>query len=320
MTTDPGVSPAIMPEPSPDFPREPRPLAPSSKRSLLRRRARRLSQSRVVRRFAQDRVGQLAILVLVIITIVAFIHSWLEPYDPLRQDLANVGAGPSGEHLLGTDYLGRDVLSRLLAGTAVTLWTAIFGTLVGMVGIPLGLLAGYFRGPLDAILSRFADGLLSIPPLLFAFGIIGFLGQGELNASIALGIVLAPRFFRVAQTVGKSVVEEPYMEASRAAGCGTGRLLFRHIIPNASGPLLVQTSQAVGVVVSVQAGLALLGLGPAPPKSSWGGMLSEAFNNFPDRIFPLVPSATMIVILILCFFTLGDTIRDAFGRAKIGDR
>lgn len=292
----------------------PRPPQRSTTRSTLRRRVTRLANSRVVRRFASDRAGMCAIVVLVAIVVVAVAHSALEPYDPLRQDLGNISALPSRAHLLGTDYLGRDVLSRLIAGTSITLWTAVLGALVGMTGIPLGLVGGYFRGPFDAVLSRIADGLLSIPPLLFAFGIIGFLGTGELNAALALGIVLAPRFFRVAQTVAKSVVEEPYMEASRCAGCGTARLLFRHVIPNASGPLLVQTSQALGVVISIQAGLTLLGLGPAPPKPSWGGILSDAFNHSPDEIFPLIPPAVMIVVLILCFFTLGDTIRDAFGR------
>lgn len=284
--------------------------------SPLRRRLRRLTNSRVSRRFASDRVGQLAIVVLILLTLVSIFHAALEPYDPLRQDLSNIGAAPSGAHLLGTDHLGRDVLSRLLAGTAVTLWTAVLGTLVGMVGIPLGLLAGYFRGPFDVVTSRIADALLSIPPLLFAFGIIGFLGRGELNAALALGIVSAPRFFRVARTVATSVAEEPYIEASRAAGCSTPRILFRHVIPNSSGPLLVLTSQTAGIVVTVQAGLALLGLGPEPPKPSWGGMLSDAFSQFSNEIFPMIPPALMIVILILCFFTLGDTIRDAFGRAK----
>jgi peptide/nickel transport system permease protein len=293
------------------------PISRATPGSSVRRHLRRLKRSRVVRRFASDRYGMLAVVVLLLLTIVAFAHSALEPYDPMRQDLTNIGAGPSGAHLLGTDHLGRDVLSRLVAGTAVTLWTAVLGTVVGMVGIPLGLLAGYFRGGLDAVMSRIADGLLSIPPLLFAFGIIGFLGRGELNASLALGIVAAPRFFRVARTVARSVVEEPYMEASRAAGCGTARLLFRHVIPNASGPLLVLTSQTAGLVVTVQAGLSLLGLGPAPPQASWGGVLSDAFNDTPDSIFPMVPPALMIVVLILCFFTLGDTINDAFGRSKV---
>lgn len=284
--------------------------------SFVRRRIRRLTHSRVAGRFASDRMGQLSILILLLLTVVAVFHSALEPYDPLRQDLTNIGAGPSRDHLLGTDHLGRDVLSRLIGGTAVTLWTAILGTLVGMVGIPLGLLAGYFRGPFDAISTRIADGLLSIPPLLFAFGIIGFLGRGELNAALALGIVSAPRFFRVARTVATAVAEEPYMEASRAAGCSTTRLLFRHVVPNTSGPLLVLISQTAGIVVTVQAGLALLGLGPEPPKPSWGGMLSDAFSQFSNEIFPMLPPAIMIVVLILCFFTLGDTIRDAFGRAK----
>ncbi len=258
----------------------------------------------------------MAVVTLLLLTVVAVFHSSFEPYDPVRQDLVNLNAAPSGAHLLGTDYLGRDVLSRLIAGTAVTLWTAVLGTLVGMVGIPLGLLAGYFRGPFDAVSSRVADGLLSIPALLFAFGIIGFLGPGELNAALALGIVSVPRFFRVARTVATTVAEEPYVEASRAAGCSTTRILFRHVIPNASGPLLVLISQTAGVIVTVQAGLALLGLGPEPPKASWGGMLSDAFNQSSDAIFPMVPPAILIVVLILCFFTLGDTIRDAFGRSK----
>jgi len=313
------------PESTPTMTKQPAAPAPTSEAevpdlavidSRVKRRLRRVTRSRVVRRFAADRAGQLALFTLLLLVFVAIAHSALEPYDPLRQDLTNIGAGPSGAHWLGTDHLGRDVLSRLIAGTAVTLWTAVLGTLVGMIGIPLGLLAGYFRGPFDAVSSRIADGLLSIPPLLFAFGIIGFLGRGELNAALAMGIVAAPRFFRVSRTVAMTVAEEPYVEASRAAGCSTPRLLFRHVIPNASGPLLVLISQTAGIVVTVQAGLALLGLGPEPPKPSWGGMLSDAFNQFSNEIFPMVPPAVLIVVLILCFFTLGDTIRDAFGRTK----
>lgn len=293
----------------------PRPDRPGTLRRLLSRYRR----SRTVRRFLRNRAGVISIVVLLLITFVAIFHSVLEPYDPYEQDLANASAGPSAAHPLGTDSLGRDVLSRLIAGTSGTMWGALLGTVIGLTGVPLGLAGGYLRGPVNAVLSRVADGLLSIPPLLFAFGIIGFLGSGETNAALAVGIVLAPRFFRIAQTAAMTVADEPYMEAARAAGCGNLRLLMRHVIPNASGPLLVQTSQAFGMVISVQAGLGLLGLGPAPPAASWGGMLSEAFNNA-DAIFPLLPPSIAIVIAILCAFALGDAVRDAFGRQESGHR
>ncbi|OIJ65042.1 hypothetical protein WN71_025860 [Streptomyces mangrovisoli] len=280
----------------------------------------RLRHSRVVRRLLTDRPALVALVLLALISLVAVFHSLLEPHDPLRQELSHINAGPGSEHLLGTDYLGRDVLSRLIEGTAPTLWTAVLGTLIGMIGIPLGLLGGYLRGVVDGVLGQVSDGLLSIPPLLFAFGIIGFMGRSSLNTALAVGIVLIPRFYRVAQTAARSVAEELYMEAARASGCGPGRLLVRHVVPNALGPLLVQTSQAIGVVVSVQAGLSVLGLGTPPPTPTWGGMLSDAFDNNADQIFPMLPSAVLIVVLILCFFTLGDSIRDAYGRAERGKK
>src|SRR5262249_14598010 len=157
--------------------------------------------------------------------------------------------GPGTAHLLGTDLFGRDTLSRLIAATPVTLQATVQGLGIAMLlGIPIGLAAGFLGGVLDSLVSRGADVLLSIPPLILALAIIAALGRGLTNAMTAIGIVLAPRFFRVARGAAQSIATEGYAEAARADGVSSWRLLWRHVLPNASGPLLVQVSFGVGTI------------------------------------------------------------------------
>jgi peptide/nickel transport system permease protein len=243
------------------------------------------------------------------------------PHDPARQDLLDRFQGPSWQHWLGSDSLGRDNLSRLIQGTRVTLWAAFeaIGLAIAL-GIPVGLLAGYVGGALDSVLSRIADVFLALPPLILALAIVGISGPGLTNAMIAVGIVLAPRFFRVARAAAGSVRNETYIEATRATGCSTTRILFRHVLPNSSGPLLVQVTFALGLVVIAEASLSFLGLGAAPPTASWGGMVQDAFENIYSSSFQLIAPSVMITLTILAFSTLGDALRDALGRqSRVGD-
>jgi peptide/nickel transport system permease protein len=280
-----------------------------------------VAENRTLRRLLRRRTAMLSISFLVLLIAVAVLSPVIMPHDPARQDLLQRFEGPSGQHWLGTDSLGRDNLSRLIQGTRVTLWAAFQAIgLAVVLGIPPGLLAGFVGGLLDSVLSRIADIFLALPPLILALAIVGILGPGLTHAMIAVGIVLAPRFFRVARAAAGSVRNETYVEATRATGCSTPRILFRHILPNSSGPLLVQVTFALGLVVIAEASLSFLGLGAAPPTASWGSMVRDGFDNVYVSTFQLVAPSLMITLTILAFSTLGDALRDALGRqGTVGD-
>jgi peptide/nickel transport system permease protein len=272
---------------------------------------------RTLRRVFRRRAALVAACFVVGLVAVAVLAPMLAPHDPGRQDLLVRLEGASGRHWLGTDSLGRDNLSRLLEGTRVTLWAALQAiTLAIVLGIPAGLAAGYAGGRIDAGFNRVADVLMALPPLMLALAIIGILGPGLTNAMIALGVISAPRFFRVARAAAASVRNETYIEATRALGCSPARILVRHVLPNSSGPLLVQVTFAFGAVVTAEASLSFLGLGAKAPTASWGSMVRDAFNNVYDSKFQLVAPSLMIVLTILAFSVLGDAARDALGRQR----
>jgi peptide/nickel transport system permease protein len=279
----------------------------------------RVTRSRAVRRFLANRVAVGSLMLLVALVLIAVVGPRLAPYDPNDQDLASRLSGPSARHWLGTDSVGRDTLSRILPALGVSLRAA--GQALGvavLIGVPLGLAAGYLRGPADAVLSRVADGLLALPPLIFAFAIVGVLGRGLGNAMLAVGIVLAPRFFRVARGAAVEVREELFMEAARADGCGVRRMVLRHVLPNSLGPLLVQASIGVGTAILAEAALSFLGLGVQSPEASLGSMLQDGAQNLSSSSFVVVPPSAVMTLTVLVAFLLGDGLRDATGRARAG--
>jgi peptide/nickel transport system permease protein len=278
-------------------------------------------QSRTLRRLLHNRAAVVAFVFIVVLVAIALLSPWIMPYDPARQNLVERLQGPSGDHWLGTDGFGRDNLSRLIEGTRVTLWACVQALGLAIVtGIPTGLVAGFVGRRVDGVLSWVADVLLSLPPLILALAIVAVLGPGLTNAMIAVGVVFAPRFFRVARAAALSVRNETYVEATRAVGCSMPRILFRHVLPNSSGPLLVQVTFAMGLVVIAEASLSFLGLGATPPTATWGGMLRDAFDNVYDSTFPMLAPSLMIVLTILAFSILGDALRDALGRqSRMGD-
>lgn len=256
---------------------------------------------------------------LLLLVLVAVFRSVLAPKDPNGIGGETL-ASPSGDFWLGTDQLGRDTFSRLIFATRVTLLASVQAVgLAVVLGVPLGLLAGYVSGWLDAVLSRLFDTLLSLPPLVFALAIIGILGPGLTNAMIAVGVISAPRFFRVARVATEAVRHDGYIEACRAIGVSTPRILWRHVLPNASGPLLVQASFAAGLAISAEASLSFLGLGVQLPNASWGSMFRVAFTTVSESAFQLLPPGLMITLTVLAMFALGDAVRDALGRSSNGD-
>jgi peptide/nickel transport system permease protein len=272
-------------------------------------------RNRTLRHIFRNPPAVVALAFLVLLVAVAILAPWIMPEDPGRQNLLDRFESPSAEHWLGTDSLGRDNLSRLIEGTRVTVLAVAQAVgLAVVLGIPAGLAAGFVGRFIDTVFTWVTDILLSLPPLILALAILGILGPGLTNAMIAVGIVFSPRFYRIARAAAISVRNETYIEATRSLGCSTSRILFRHVLPNSSGPLLVQFTFALGLVVIAEASLSFLGLGARPPTASWGSMLQDAFNNVYTTTFPLLAPSVMIVLTILATAVLGDALRDALGR------
>jgi peptide/nickel transport system permease protein len=272
-------------------------------------------RSRVVARFRANRFAVAASVFILVLLVVAVAAPWLARYNPDTQFLVERLQGPSGRFWLGTDGFGRDIYSRLLHGARVSLLAAAQSLGIALVlGVPVGLLAGYRRGPLDRLVGTTANTMLSLPPLVVALAIIGVRGPGLTNAMIAVGVVLAPRFFRVARGAAIAVSGETYVEGCRSIGCTTWRVLSRHLLPNASGPLLVQISFSAGFVIVSEASLSFLGLGVQPPSASLGSMVQDASMRLYSTAWPLVPPSVTIALVILALSVIGDGLRDALGR------
>jgi len=278
---------------------------------------RRPERSGVVFRLRRDRIAMVCLFLLVFLIVVALFAHLIAPQNPNAQALTNRLEGPSGKHWLGTDNFGRDLFSRMIVACRVTLLAVAEGLGIAVViGIPTGLISGYLGRATDAIASRVTDGLMAIPPLIFAIAIIGMLGPGLSKAMIAVGVVLSPRFFRLARAASQSVAQDPYIEAVRADGCSVFRVLWRHVLPNSSGPLLVQTTLGIGEVIIAEASLSFLGLGVQAPDASWGSMIRDGFDVLNESAWSIFPPTIAVVVTIAASFMLGDGLRDAIGRKQ----
>lgn len=271
---------------------------------------------RFIRRFGRSYVNKLALLILLVIVVVGLLAPWIAPFDPLLQNVAQRRLPPFTDgHLLGTDNLGRDTLSRLMFGARVAMQASLVSVGVGLaIGVVPALVAGYLGGWWDAVISRIADTLLSFPPLLLAMAIVGIMGPNLTNAMFAIGVVFAPRFYRVVRSSVITVREETFIEASQSIGTSTGYILRRHVMPNVLSPLIVQISLACGFAILAESALSYLGLGVVPPAPSWGRMLSEGRDAWFYTPWPIIFPAVAITLAVLAFNLLGDGIRDSVGR------
>ncbi|MCA2013692.1 dipeptide/oligopeptide/nickel ABC transporter permease/ATP-binding protein [Cereibacter sphaeroides] len=256
-----------------------------------------------------------AILILVVLAVLALAADWITPYDPLRQNLMHALQGPSANHWLGTDDLGRDVLSRLIYGCRIAVIAAAEATAIAiLLGVPLGLFIGYRGGWWDWITMRVVEAVVSIPGIMVAIVIIALLGAGLHRAMIALGILFSTSFLRLARGVVLAEREEVYVRSARVIGASDSRILVRHIFPNIAPPLIVQVTLTVGAVLLSEAGLSFIGLGVQPPHASWGTMLNTAANYMDLNWFLAVPPGVAIIVTVLSVNLLGDVIRDNVGR------
>lgn len=273
------------------------------------------ARARFARRFLRQRIAVGALVVLLALTVTALVAPWIVPFDPNAQNLGNVLAKPSGEHLLGTDELGRDVLSRLVMGSRVSLLAAVQGTLVALaIGVPLGLIAGFFRGHVDRVIMVFTDALMSLPGLVLAMAIVAIWGPNLTNAMVAIGIVVSPQALRLVRSSVVQIREETYVEASRSIGTGNAGIIVRHVLPNAAGPLIVFTALLGGSVMLVEAGLSFIGLGVQPPEASWGAMLGTSFRYLSRAPELAIYPGVAIAVTVLALNLLGDGLRDSIGK------
>lgn len=270
---------------------------------------------RFVRRFRSNRLAVLASVVLGLIVLTSLAAPWIAPYEPTEIDVVNRLAGPTPEHWMGTDSLGRDTFSRLLYAGRVSLAAAALAVGIAVaIGVPLGLVAGYFGGWVDWMLGRVADVLMTFPAVILAIAIIAATGPGLVNAMVALGIVYSPRLLRVVRSSTLAVRQETYVEASISIGTPARSIIARRILPNVLSPLLVQISLMLAAALLAEAALSLLGLGVVPPTPSFGNMLGRGFTQI--RTTPLLVwfPGIMIALATLSFNLIGDGLRDSLGR------
>ncbi|CAA9381651.1 MAG: ABC transporter, permease protein 2 (cluster 5, nickel/peptides/opines) [uncultured Nocardioidaceae bacterium] len=268
------------------------------------RRSRRL-----LKRFFRRRLSVFGLVVLLLILSLAVFAPLFG--SPSRNDFGAVLLGPSAAHPLGTDDLGRDTLARIAYGARVSMQAGVMATLLAMaVGVPLGLIAGYYRGWADLVISRFTDLLLAFPFLILAVGLAAILGPSLRNVVIALGISALPSFIRVTRGEVLGLREQDYVAGAVADGAGDGRILSRYVLPNAISPLLVQATVTVPEAIIGESVLSFLGLGVQPPTPSWGTMLSAAQTFLTQAPLLAVWPGVAIALAALSFNLVGDGLRD----------
>lgn len=267
------------------------------------------------RRFLAQRAPVVALVFLLAMALVAILAPWIATHDPNSTSLRSAFAGVGWNHFLGADDIGRDMFSRLVFATRVSLQAAFQAVALAMaIGVPLGLISGYVGGWLDVLIMRLVDAMMVFPSLILAIAIVGFLGPSLTNAMIAIGITYAPYFARIVRGATLAVREETYIQASQQIGASTLRILRRHVLPNILSPLVVQATLSLGLAILSEAALSFLGMGVQPPNASWGGMLRRSFSFIDQSAFNVVTPGIMIMLVVLAFNVLGDGLRDAIGR------
>jgi peptide/nickel transport system permease protein len=267
---------------------------------------------RAWRRLKQRKSALLALFVIVALILIAIFAPLIAPYDPTKQSWSAVRKAPSLAHWFGTDEVGRDILSRIIFGTRASLSAGVISVGIAItIGVPLGLLAGYLGGKVDAILGRITDAMLAVPFLILAIALAAFLGPSLGNAMIAIGVTATPLFIRLTRGQTLSVVKEDYIEAARAVGNPGWRIALRHILPNVMPALLVQATLTIATAIIAEASLPFLGLGQQPPAPSWGSMLNAAQRFLTNAPWMAVWPGLAIFVTVLSFNLFGDGLRDA---------
>ncbi|MBM3525466.1 MAG: ABC transporter permease [Alphaproteobacteria bacterium] len=290
---------------------------PTIRYAIRPSRAARLGQS--LARLLRHRLALVGLIFLVIEIAAALFAPWLAGYRPEAIDYRAMLQGPSATHLLGTDELGRDILARLMYGGRLSLSVSTTAVLIAVtIGVPLGLITGYFGGALDEAVMRVLDSLMALPPLVLALTISAVLGSGLFNAMIAIAVVFVPTFTRLMRGQVLSVKHNDYVTAAQSVGVPAWLVLCRHILPNAINPIMVQASLAVGFAIIIESSLSFIGLGAQPPVSTWGSMVQVGFQYLELAPWFVLAPATAIFFAVLGFNMLGEGLRDVLDPMQRG--
>jgi peptide/nickel transport system permease protein len=273
----------------------------------------RSSARLMIRRFRKHRMAVAGLVVVVLMVLMAALAPLLAPHDP-NQIFGKFESSPSGEHLLGTDSVGRDVLSRLIYGARVSMSVGVGAVLVYVViGVLLGLLAGYYGGWVDQVIMRITDVFMSFPYFMVILILVSVLGPSLFTITCVIGVLAWPMISRLVRGSVLSIKQSDYVQAAVALGYRTPRILFRHILPNALSPIIVNATFGVAQAIILESGLSFLGMGVRPPAASWGNMLSEAqsITVLSSQPWIWIPPGLMILFAVLSINFVGDGLRDS---------
>ena len=279
-----------------------------------------IRQQKIKKDYTKQKCIILCILVgLVLLT--AVFAEYIVPYDPYAQDLSNALLPPGGKHLLGTDRYGRDMLSRVIMGGQTTIFSSLLLVLIIMVvGTMIGIICGYHGGKIDTLLMRISDVFLAFPGMVFAIAVAGVTGGGVINAVVALACISWPKFARIARSQVMTLKQSSFIAAARLSGSGTWKIIFKHMLPNIAGPILITGVLDIGTMMMELAGLSFLGLGAQPPTAELGNMMSGGRSMLQTYPWVVIGPGLAIFTAVVIFNLLGDAVRDSLdphnGRRK----
>lgn len=266
----------------------------------------------IARSFRRNRLALVGLIIILGLLISAVFAPWLAPYDPTEQHLPDKRTRPGSKYLLGADEFGRDILSRILFGARVALMVGVLAVVIALsIGLVFGTIAGYVGGFIDELIMRLVDILLAFPYLLLAIAIVTALGANAVNTTLAVGIWGAPSFIRIVRASVLSLRDREFVQAARAVGATTPRIIIRHLVPNFIAPVIVYASLFMAQAILVEAALSFLGLGVQPPEPSWGLMVAQGRNYIAIAPHVVTMPGLAIVLAVLGFNLLGDGLRDA---------
>lgn len=269
-------------------------------------------RSRAFRAFLSNRTALLGAAILLLIALLATVGPIVSPYDPETPSLADRLQGPSAAHIMGTDELGRDMATRIAHGARISVALGFLAVaLAAVLGVPVGLAAGYFGGRIDILIQRTVDVLLTLPSIVLAIILAAVLGTGVQSVVLAVGISSLPVYARLARAVALTLRSRDYIAAARVLGATDTRILAKHLLPNALPPIIVQASLGVGAAILVASSLGFLGLGVQPPMAEWGAMLSRGRTFITSAPQVIAFPGVAIALTVLAFNLLGDGLRDA---------
>lgn len=264
-----------------------------------------------MRRLSRNRMALIGLIVLIAAVMIAIFAPWISPYDPKKIAVIDALQGPSRQHLMGTDNLGRDLLSRVIYGIRMSLLIAVISiSVAGLIGVTLGLISGFYGRRVDDVIMRAMDILYAFPDLLIALALVATFGTGFWSLVVAIAIGRIPGFARITRASVLSIRENEYVEAARTIGLGNARIVLRHILPNGLAPIIVMTSVSLALAILVEASLSFLGLGIQPPTPSLGGLLKDSLGFMETAPWLAIFPGITIALIIFSLNLLGDGLRD----------